>query len=140
MIMAWPVKKWLALATMIDEFLAHNPCIFSPFECSSLLGLIRNAAPVAPLGVFYSLWIQHALNEGVQAVWRWNQSPCCRLWRCWYHETGIIVPLPTTLDLHLLQSTLDDIESHPVWSRYIGLLVDQEPMHECFSDASNAGI
>jgi hypothetical protein len=32
------------------------------------------------------------------------------------------------------------MESHPVWSRYIGLLVDQEPMHECFSDALYAGI
>jgi hypothetical protein len=52
MIMVWPVQKWLALATMIDEFLAHNPCILSPFECSSLLGLIRNTAPVAPLGGF----------------------------------------------------------------------------------------
>jgi hypothetical protein len=68
MIMAWPVNKWLALAAMIDNFLARDPCILSPLECSSLLGLIRNAASVAPLGVFYSLQIQHALNAGVRGL------------------------------------------------------------------------
>jgi hypothetical protein len=50
------------------------------------------------------------------------------------------IPVYTQQDLRLLRSTLDGNEQHPVWSRYIGLLVDRAPTHLCFSDACYDGL
>jgi hypothetical protein len=70
MIMAWPVEKCQQLATLLDDIFARrSPVTITPQEGSALLGLLRNAAPVAPLGVFLSLHIQYALNAGVQQAW-----------------------------------------------------------------------
>ena len=140
MIMAWPVEKRMQLAQLLDDFLSRNPCILSPKESSSLLGLLRNAAPVAPLGIYLSLRVQHALNEAIQAVWQSQGPRPPRFWRRWYRHSGIPIQQYTIQDLRLLRSTLDTNDHHPVWSRYIGLLVDREPTHECLSDASYGGM
>ena len=140
MIVAWPVEKRRQLASLIDEFLQRSPCILSPQECSSVLGLLRNAASIAPLGVFLSLRIQYALNEAVQAAWDRPKPPIARQWRRWYRNTKIRMPNHSLSDLRLLRSTLDENENHPVWSRYIGLLVDRDPTHLCLSDACYAGL
>jgi hypothetical protein len=46
----------------------------------------------------------------------------------------------TLEDLQLLQGTLDSDVNHPVWCRYIGLLVKREFTHEVTGDASYAGL
>ena len=140
MIVAWPVEKRLQLASLIDEFSKRSPCILTPSESSSVLGLIRNGGQVAPLGIFLSLRLQHALNEAVKKVWKRRRNPTPGYWRKWYRKTGIKMPSYALRDLQLLRLTLDDNENHPVWSRYIGLLVDREPTHQCLSDASYSGI
>lgn len=140
MIMAWPVDKRLQLAGLIDDLVARRPCLVSPRESSSLLGLIRNAAPVAPLGVYLSLRLQHVLNKEIQSVWHHLGSRPPRWWRGWYRRTGMEIPPHSLQDLRLLRLTLDDNPHHPAWCRPIGLLVDREPTHECLSDASYDGL
>jgi hypothetical protein len=49
--------------------LAQHPPIISPHESSSLLGLLRNVAPIAPLRVYLSLHAQYLLNEAIQQTW-----------------------------------------------------------------------
>jgi len=143
MIMAWPVDKRAQLAQLIDAIVSRVPCIVTPKESSSLLGLVCNGTPVAPLGVYLSLRLQHALNEAIQWVWhrpRHGRTPNGRFWRRWYRQTHLEVAAHTIRDLRLLRTTLDEDVYHPVWSRYIGLLVDRQPTHACLSDASYAGI
>jgi hypothetical protein len=70
LIMAWPVEKREQLAQLIDDILADVSGLITPKQSSSLLGLIRNAAVVAPLGVYLSLRLQHALNEVTRDAWR----------------------------------------------------------------------
>lgn len=140
MIVAWPVEKRLQLAALIDEFLQRRQCILSPGESSSLLGLIRNAGQIAPLGILLSIRIQYVLNEAVQGVWQKRKNPHSGYWRRWYRQHALELPQHAIQDLRLLRSTLDSNASHPVWSRYIGLLVDREPNHQCWSDASYGGL
>jgi len=83
MIMAWPVEKRVQLALLIDDITLREPCIVTPKESSSLLGLIWNTAPVAPLGIFLSLRLQYALNEGVRGVWHRFGQRVPAWWRRW---------------------------------------------------------
>ena len=140
MVMMWPVEKRQQLATLLDSLLARSPCIVTPKESSSLLGLLRNAAPVAPLGVFLSLRVQYALNDGVARAWEDKSTRPPNWWRRWYRATRLLLQRHTTQDLSLLRSTLDDNPYHPVWSRYIGLIVDRSPTHTARSDASYGGL
>jgi hypothetical protein len=68
MLITWPMEKWFQLAELIDKFLSQNPCIFLPSKCSTLPSLLWNAALIAPLGVYLSLWVQYTLNKGIQGV------------------------------------------------------------------------
>jgi hypothetical protein len=140
MVMSWPIDKRNRLAALLSDILQRQPCTITPREASSLLGLIRNAAPVAPLGVFLSLRLQHDLNECVQLVWRTFGMRPPRWWKRWYSEPAMLLGLSTVLDLRMLHSTLDSNVDHPVWTRDIGLLIDREPTHVCLSDASYGGL
>ena len=104
------------------------------------MGLVRNAAPVAPLGVFLSLRLQHDLNDAIQAVWQSDSFLPPPWWRRWYRRKGLTLNPQTIQDLQMLQATLDENIDHPAWTRDIGLLVIREPTHICLSDASYGGL
>jgi len=140
MVMSWPVEKRRQLAELLDTLLARTPCIVTPRESSSLLGLIRNAAPVAPLGIYLSMRVQHDLNDGITAVWNCGGSHPPLWWKRWYRRHHLILGEQTVQDLQVLRSTLDDNEHHPVWTRDIALLVNREITHSCSSDASYSGL
>jgi len=116
MIMAWPVDKHTQLASLLDDLFQQESCIVTLKESSSLLGLIHNAAPVAPLRVFLSLCIQYALNEGIQGVWQQFGLRVPAWWRKWYRQSGLLLQQHTLQDLKLLWSTLDSNYLHPAWS------------------------
>jgi hypothetical protein len=140
LLMSWPVAKRLQLAKLLDDIVDRSPCLVTPKESSSLLGFLRNAAPVAPLGVYLSLRIQYALNAGIADAWSQHGSQPPRWWRRWYQMQRLIIPQYGVRDLRLLRSTIDDDPSHPVWSRYIGLIVDRESTHFAPGDASYSGL
>lgn len=140
MLVAWPVEKRLQLADLLDDILRRNPCILSPKESSSLLGLLRNAAPVGPLGVYLSLRVQYALNGAIQRVWQEEGQQPPRWWRHWYRRSRFLLPRYAVRDLSVLRSSLDSNPSHPAWNRYIGLIVDRSSTHLSFGDASYAGL
>jgi hypothetical protein len=65
MIVAWPVEKrhkFLALSEVLITDAAKKGRS-TPHSVSRVLGLIRHAAPVAPMGIFRSLRLQHLFND-----------------------------------------------------------------------------
>ncbi len=69
MIMAWPVDKHQQLADLLDGILSIASHKITPKQSSSLLGLVRNGAVVAPLAVYLSLHLQHQLNDVMHNAW-----------------------------------------------------------------------
>lgn len=133
MTVRWPVEKRLALKQVIAEKWMALPCRLAPREIASLLGTIRNAAFVAPLGNHLSIRLQQCLNEAISRSRNFNDK------RWWY--THIIeVPREALEDVASIYRTLDDNPFHPVWHSYIGYLVDREPTGRIISDASYEGI
>jgi hypothetical protein len=143
MIMAWPVDKRQRLAQLIDDILATASRKITPTQSSSLLGLVRNGAVVAPLAVYLSLCLQHQLNDATHAAWR-SMSRCShwvwdepnRSWiRHWYRNYHIQLDVATVQDLRLLRSKISLAPEHPIWYRPIAMLVRREPTSQCYSDA-----
>jgi hypothetical protein len=139
LIMAWPVEKREQLAQLIDDILADVSSLITPKQSSSLLGLIRNAAVVAPLGVYLSLRLQHALNEATRGAWQvlaFRTGSFCQ----WYRLPRIRLTRETVRDLRLLRSKITFQLEDPTWCRPIGLLVGRSPTSLSYSDASYQGL
>jgi hypothetical protein len=134
MTVRWPVPKRLALKAYIDEKWRDRPCRVSPRDVASLLGTVRNAAFVAPLGNHLSIRLQQCLNE---AVARHNHH---RVSRRWWSTHLITIPPEALDDIHTIYCSLDDNEFHPIWQSYIGYLVDWEPTGRVILDAAYEGL
>ena len=134
MVMRWPVEKRRQLQQLLDSVLTARPCRVHPRQISSILGLIRNAASVAPLGIYLSLRLQHSLNDAMQQQGARPQR------RRWWRSAWVTIPPEAILDLIMLRGTLDENPAHYVWNRPIGLLVPRSPTGEAYSDASYQGI
>lgn len=128
----WPVKKRQQLATLIDEILQQAAGAVSPQQCASLLGLVRNAAAVCPVGVYLSLRLQYTLNDTVKLAWTRaaNQSAW---WRHWWWVTKFKLKQETIQDLRLLRSKLSMDPNDPTWNWYIGFLVKRIANALCYS-------
>jgi hypothetical protein len=67
MTVSWPPEKREKLKLFLDNLFTETsggrPC--TPHILSRVLGLLRHAAPVAPLGTFRSLRLQHVFNDVV---------------------------------------------------------------------------
>jgi hypothetical protein len=61
----WPVAKRLALKAVIEEKWLSVPCRVQPRDIAVLLGTIRNAAFMAPLGSYLSIRLQQCLNDAM---------------------------------------------------------------------------
>jgi hypothetical protein len=133
MMVRWPVPKRLALKKIIADRWMSVPCRVFPRDIASLLGTIRNAAFVAPLGNFLSIRLQLCLNEAVARSGR-------RTSKRWWFTHVITVPSAVLEDVATIFHSLDDNPSHPVWQSYIGYLVDREPTARILSDASYEGL
>jgi len=102
LVMSWPVEKQRQLADLLDALFARNPFIVTPRESSSLLGLICNAAPVAPLGIYLYLQVQHDLSNGVKAVWNKGGAHPPLWWKHWYCHHNLTLNKQTVQDLWIL--------------------------------------
>ena len=65
MMIRWPIAKRLALKVLIKELWLGFPCRRLPRKVAQLLGIIRNAAYVAPLGSHLSIRLQQCLNAAI---------------------------------------------------------------------------
>jgi hypothetical protein len=149
MSMAWPVDKRQQLADLLDELFAISSRMITPRQSSSLLGLVRNGAVVAPLAIYLSLRLQHMLNDATRAAWgsmarrsTWVWDKSSRQWiRKWYKTYRTHLDEATIHDLRLLRSRITLDPQDPVWCRPIALLVKREPTSQCYSDAcGHAGL
>ena len=92
------------------------PCRRLPREVAQLLGTIRNAAYVAPLGNHLSIRLQQCLNDAV--------APSgLRVSKRWWFSAGVDIPAEVLEDIATLYHSLDDNDEHPVWQSYIGFLL-----------------
>jgi hypothetical protein len=104
---SWPTAKRLHLRDLIATDWQARPCIQTPRAIAVLLGIVRNACFLSPLGVYLSLQLQHALNAAIQkaSLPSKNNNPNLRRW--WKHSQISIGPEPLS-DICLLHATLDD--------------------------------
>jgi hypothetical protein len=136
MTVSWPVDKRNKLRIFLDVLLDdnRNKRRSSPTSVSRVLGLVRHASFVAPMGTFRSLRLQHTFNDivakapGITQLRRWYQRPCIRL------------PSSIISELTEFRSQLSDVVLDPYWTRPIGLLVPRPPTITVFSDASTLAL
>jgi hypothetical protein len=131
----WPVAKRLALLATIAAHWSQRPCIVSPRQIASLLGVVRNACFLSPLGAYLSIRLQQTLNEAVSRVA--SASGASPSW--WGHSRIRVGPEPLA-DIALLRSSLSAVERHPAWCRPIGLLIPRSPTTIILSDAAYGGV
>jgi hypothetical protein len=135
MTVAWPVPKRLALATLLDTHCLARPCRLSVKLVATILGTVRNAAYVAPIGVFLSLRLQHVLNTALI-----KRPMAQHTLRRWWSASQVLLPQDALEDLALLRAALSSEPDDPTWRRPIGLLVARSPTGSAKSDASYQGI
>jgi hypothetical protein len=134
MMVRWPVTKRLALKALIDEEMWLSfPCRRLPREVAQLLGIIQNAAYVAPLGSHLSIRLQQCLNAAVA-----HAGLCVS--KRWWFSGGIDIPAEVLEDIATVYHSLDDNAEHPVWQSYIGFLVDRAPTVRIISDTAYEGL
>lgn len=63
MTVTWPVEKRQQLREQLEELWLHHPCHVTPRQIAVLLGTVRNAAMVAPLGAYLSIRLQQCLTD-----------------------------------------------------------------------------
>ena len=136
MVVAWPIAKREKLRILIDEVLtAHDagePC--TPHSISRVLGLIRHAAPVAPMGISRSLRLQFTLNDLLA------KAPAVKFLRRWYQRKLLRLDDTIVNELRFLRGKISDQLLDPFWSRPIGLMVPRSPTLTVFTDASTKAL
>jgi len=136
MVVVWPLEKRQKFLNFVDAVLddhAQRQCA-SPHSISRVLGLVRHAAVVAPMGISRSLALQHYFNDKLRT------APQGAVLRRWYQRRVIHVPNSIAAELKELRSKVSMEFYDPFWCRPIGLLVPREPTINVFTDASIDGL
>ena len=139
----WPLEKREKLAHMIAEmFINRDPTIkLTPSRLSRPLGLIRHGAPVANLGVYHSLRLQHRLNDVLSQFGSGRFAPHRQAQRRWWKHFDTGEPdEELVVELKLLHATLTAPQHRHVWRRPIGLIVKRMWDFHLEGDASYQGL
>jgi hypothetical protein len=136
MTMSWPVAKRQKLVVFLDILLKDhiNKVGSSPHSVSRVLGLIRHASFVAPMGNFKSLTLQFHFNDILA------KAPSLPLLRRWYQRRLCNLPETIISELQELRAHVSDNLADPYWCRPIGLLVPRTPTITVYSDASTTAL
>jgi hypothetical protein len=136
MMVSWPLAKRqklkVFLAIILDDHDAQRRS--TPLAVSRVLGLIRHAAPVSPMGTHRSLRLQHLFNDVVSAA-----SGIPQL-RRWYQRKVVTIPPTIIAELRDFCAHISDDISDPYWCRHIGLLVQRTPTVTVLTDASSKAL
>ncbi len=137
----WPVAKRQDLSERIDSLLAGwitrgqiGTISCAPRLIAAILGLIRNAAQVAPLVVYLSMRCQFWFNSML------SQSAARTQRRSWWQRHLMRVPRFVLCDLLAISQLVTDDPSDLLWQRYIGYLVPRELTAEALQDAAYEGL
>lgn len=136
MMVSWPIAKRLKLRAFLDViFHDHTTSTRStPLAISRVLGLIRHAAPVAPMGNYRSLRLQHLFNDTVSA------ASGIRQLRRWYQRDIVTIPPSIIAELRVFRDHISEDIADSYWSRHIGLLIQRSPTITVFTDASTKAL
>jgi hypothetical protein len=136
MLVSWPIAKREKLRFLLDESFAatanNAPC--TPHSISRLLGLLRHAAPVAPMGTQRSLRLQFAMNDLLK------RAPHAHILRRWYQRKQVRLSESILSELKFLREKISDDIYDPFWCRPIGLMVKRSPTITVFTDASTKAL
>jgi hypothetical protein len=136
LLVSWPIAKRLKLrvflAVILDDHAANQKS--TPLSVSRVLGLIRHAAPVAPMGTYRSLRLQHHFNDLVSAA-----SGIPQL-RRWYQRKLVVIPPSIIAELQDFRAHITEDILDPYWCRHIGLLVQRTPTVTVHTDASSKAL
>lgn len=147
MTVSWPVPRRLELRDLImtlgfqrtdqkrgSAWYTPDVVTTTPHAIATILGKIRSAAAVTPLGVQRSLRLQHLLNASVAASSGRSRQ------RRWWRTRSVHLPVSILSELRDILNTLDENPNHPAWTRPLGCLVSRDPTHIALSDASQDGM
>jgi hypothetical protein len=137
----WPLAKRVDLAKRIDDILEgwiSRDCIgtvsCAPRFIAAILGLIRNAAQVAPLVVYLSMrcqfWFNSMLSQSATRIQR----------RSWWQRHLLRIPKFVLSDLLAVSQLVSHDSSDLIWQRYIGYLVPRDFTAEALQDAAYEGL
>jgi hypothetical protein len=135
MIVAWPLEKRQKLSIFLDAILAPSEgASVTPHSISRVLGLLRHAAPVAPMGIYRSLRLQFLFNDIL------TKAPTSKQLRRWYQRRSVQLPPSILQELREFQFKLSTDIHDPYWCRSIGLLIPRVPTITVFTDASTTAL
>ena len=136
----WPPQKRDSLYNMIQDIFDFKeqpptvPVPTHPSKLANILGLIRNGASIAPLGVALSLHIQYCLTDAIRSSTKHATNP-----KWWRYHTMVVKPRECK-PLHHLWSLLLVEKWNYLWKRPIGMLIPRDPTIRSLSDAAPVGL
>lgn len=132
----WPLEKRKKFIFFLDAMLAPQLANqgSTPQSLSRVLGIVRHAALVAPMGNFRSLHLQFLFND------RLATAPGVGQLRRWYQRKIIRLPRPVIAELQDFRNAITMDLEDPYWSRPIGLIVPRSPTITVYTDASTKAL
>ena len=138
----YPVPKRSALLDLLrDDW--YTGARKSQRQIATLLGHLRTAATILPLGSYFSIRLQQWLNSCLQASLASTSAHADRIERvktAWRSRRCFFLPAFVARDLSLVAQTLRSNLADMIWSRPIGLLVPRCPHVVSYTDASYEGL
>lgn len=136
MTVSWPAKKRHKLAVFLNDLLVPQRRRegSSPQAVSRILGLVRHAALVAPMGSQRSLHLQLWFNDLL------STTPGANQLRRWYQRPIVHLPEDILADLEYLLRAVSPTASPSLWERPIGLIIPRDPTITFWTDASLNGM
>ena len=142
MCIIYPLSKRTDLLDCINEGWGVNSQ-HTQREIAVLLGLLRTASIILPLGAYFSIRVQQWLNSCLVAIaeaipdYTIARNGPSRIWRS---HRRFRVPAHIARDIMLVRQLLISPKADTIWRRPIGLLVPRSPHMEALTDASYAGL
>jgi len=131
LLVIFPRQKRMALLIVLNRFDWRRGLMTPVRILASILGKIRHAGQVIPLGEFLSFFLQENVNKHVTLhpsnKAAWSKFRCIRISSNTAHAISILQVLLTR-----------DIQN--VWERPMGLLIRRDPTFVPYSDACPFGL
>ena len=138
----YPLPKRTALLSLIDDgWSAGSPK--SQRQIATLLGHLRTAATILPLGSYFSIRLQQWLTSCLRATIADASAELPRTERvrtAWRSRRCFFIPAFVARDLAFVRQTLCCSSAAEIWSRPLGLLVPRSPHAVSLTDASYEGL
>ena len=131
LLVIFPKNKRDALAATLRSF-AWKRVLNTPVRIlATILGKIRHAGQVIPLGEFLSFFLQENVNRHVKLFSKGKQA--------WSKYRMIRISANTAQSILILQDLLSRTVNN-VWERPIALLIPRDPTFVPYSDACMLGL